>query len=194
MHPYHGHREHHVGKRRVHHLMKSGGHAHAHHSDEAEDKKLIHKEIKKALVRHEQHEKIEGRKAKHRFARGGKVKKGKGEGHQTNIAIVTPHPRSAIQPGAGPQPGAAAPLVSPAAAPAPPVTVSPAAAPALPMGGLPLRARGGKVIAGEATRENIKKWDKRSKSNSYARGGRMTAGAQSGVGRLEQAEMVKRKK
>ncbi len=49
-------------------------------------------------------------------------------------------------------------------------------------------ARGGKVIGGDATPENIAKWSERAASNSYARGGALpTAGAMSGVGRLQKA-------
>lgn len=122
--------------------------------------------------------KVPGKKSPGRYARGGKVK-----GHRTNIAIVVPQKSP---PTPGPQAGAAAP--PPGAAPAPmpmppPGAGGPPGAPPMPM-----RARGGKV-AGEATKANIKAWDKRSDSNSYKRGGRLpTAGAESGVGRLQKAK------
>jgi hypothetical protein len=55
------------------------------------------------------------------------------------------------------------------------------------------RARGGranaKYIAGEASEGNIKSWSKRAEKNSYFRGGAAT-----GVGRLEKAEHIKRRK
>jgi hypothetical protein len=49
---------------------------------------------------------------------------------------------------------------------------------------------------GESTKADIKRWGKEAKANSYARGGRlhMTAGAQTGVGREQQAHHMKGKK
>lgn len=50
-------------------------------------------------------------------------------------------------------------------------------------------ARGGRAIGGEATPENLAKWSARAASNSYARGGALpTAGAATGVGRLQKAD------
>ena len=66
-----------------------------------------------------------------------------------------------------------------------------------PPGGMPgmPRARGGRTIGGEATKGNIEKWSARASKNSFARGGGLPkAGAATGVGRLEEANMVKRKK
>jgi len=127
--------------------------------------------------------KVPGGKKPGRYARGGKVK-----GHRTNIAIVVPQKGAPSTP--GPQAGAAGPP-PPMAAPAPPMPMPPPGAGGPPPGGppMPMRARGGKVIPGEATKENIKKWDNRASKNSYARGGRLpTAGAESGVGRLQKAK------
>lgn len=131
--------------------------------------------------------KVPGKKSPGRYARGGKVK-----GHRTNIAIVVPQKSPPAQ---GPQAGAAVP--PPMAAPAPPMPPPGAGGP--PPGGppggppMPMRARGGKVakvIPGEATKENVKKWDKRADKNSYARGGRLPdAGAKTGEGRLQKAHM-----
>ncbi len=121
--------------------------------------------------------KVPGKKKPGRFARGGKVK-----GHRTNIAIVVPQKASPPTP-AGPQAGAAPP---PMAAPAPPMP-PPGGPPGMPPG-MPMRARGGKV-AGEATKGNVKAWGKRATKNSMARGGALpTAGAESGVGRLQKAK------
>jgi hypothetical protein len=178
-HPYHEHREHPKGHSRVKHIMKSGGIAS--HSDEAADKKLFSKLINE----HEKKEmKVEGKVKHSRFARGGKVKHKK-DGHHTNIAIVVPQKGGANPPSdaMGPQAGA------------PPLPPSPMGAPALPPGlppggppGMPMRARGGKVIGGDASAENLKKWSQRASHNSYARGGRLpTAGAMTGVGRLQKA-------
>lgn len=126
--------------------------------------------------------KVPGGKKPGRFARGGKVK-----GHRTNIAIVVPQKSP---PTPGPQAGPAGP--PPMAGPAPPMPMPPPGAggpPGMPPpGGPPMRARGGKV-AGEATKANVKKWDARADKNSYKRGGGLpTAGAESGVGRLQKAK------
>ena len=130
--------------------------------------------------------KVPGNKKPGRYARGGKVK-----GHRTNIAIVVPQ-KSAPPAPTGPQAGAAVP--PPMAAPAPPM-MPPGGGPGGPGGppGMPpppMRARGGKVIPGEATSDNIKKWSNRASKNSYARGGGLpTAGAKTGEGRLQKAKM-----
>ncbi len=58
----------------------------------------------------------------------------------------------------------------------------------------PMRARGGKV-GGDASSGNLKGWAKRASKNSYARGGGLpTAGADTGVGRLQQAHIEKKRK
>jgi hypothetical protein len=49
-------------------------------------------------------------------------------------------------------------------------------------------ARGGRAIGGDASPENLAKWSARASANSYARGGALpTAGAMTGVGRLQKA-------
>ena len=51
------------------------------------------------------------------------------------------------------------------------------------------RKSGGRVIDGEATKGDIKKWGNRAKGNSYFRGGAAT-----GVGREEKAEHMERRR
>lgn len=155
--------------------MKSGG---VSHPDAAADKKLFNRLISE----HEAKEaKIEGKKSAGRFARGGKVKH---KGHQTNIAIVVPQKgaTSAAEPQAG-----AAPSPGTTAAPAPPMPPG-----GMPPPGMPMRATGGKVIEGDASDHNLKKWGKRTTSNSFARGGRLpTAGSMSGVERKQMTAIVR---
>lgn len=209
MHPFHSYREHQASHRRVGSLLKgepAGAKEHSHsnafskvtsktaaehhdgkvsghksakrfarggkvkHSDEAEDKKLI----KKMMTEHEKKEGDEG------YARGGKVK----HGHQTNIAIVVPHRPAG--PAAGPVAGPAGVAPPPMAGPGLP---APGGMPGAPPPGMPMRARGGKVIDGEATGADIKKWGKRASANSYFRGGAAT-----GVGREEKAEHMRRRR
>jgi|GEM_PF-5471774 len=168
MHPFHRHNEHKKSHERVGHILK-----HEPKDQQRHDGKAFshHVRSKSAAVAHEH--KVAGKKKPGRYARGGKVK-----GHQTNIAIVVPH-RSPSPTPAGPQAGAAPPIPPMAAAPAPMAPPPP---------GMPMRARGGKVIDGEATAGNIGKWGRRAAKNSYARGGRLpSAGAQTGVARLQQA-------
>jgi hypothetical protein len=128
------------------------------------------------------------------FARGGKVK---GHKNQTNI-IVVPHHQAA--PPAGPMAGPAGPPPPGAGLPPGPMGAPPGGPgggpPGMPPGMPPpgMRARGGKVIDGEATKGNISKWSKRASDNSYKRGGGLpTAGAATGVGRLQESNLVKRK-
>lgn len=173
MHPFHQHGEHRKGHERVKHILKSGGAA---HPDVAADKKLF----SELIAKHDRGEmKVEGRKGPSRFARGGRTKH---KGAQTNIAIVVP------QKGGSPtEAGSQGPAVPPMAGP-PPMPMPP------PGGGgppgappMPMRASGGRV-GGDASKENLKGWSERAKANSYARGGRLpTAGAESGVGRLQKA-------
>jgi len=178
-HPYAKYHEDKVSRSRVKHIMKSGGAAQ--HDDRAADKKLF----KELIAQHEAGEtKVPGSKKPGRYARGGKVK-----GHRTNIAIVVPQKSPPTAP--GPQAGAAG--SPPMAAPAPPMPMPPPGAgpggPGGPPMMPPMRARGGKVMAGEATAGNIKKWSNRASQNSYARGGRLpTAGAETGVGRLQKVK------
>jgi hypothetical protein len=167
-HPFHDHGEHRHGRERVKHILKSGGAA---HPDAAADKKLF----SEMIAKHDRGEtKVEGGKGRSRFARGGRTKH---KGNQTNIAIVVP------QKGGSPSEPQGGPPISPLAGPPPPMM--PPGGP--PPGGPPMRASGGRV-GGDSTKANLDKWSARAKENSYARGGRLpTAGAESGVGRLQKA-------
>lgn len=183
-HPYANNHETKVSRRRVGKILSSGG-ASAAHEKVKHIYPGIHGGGSDAVAN-----KVPGKTKPGRFARGGKVK-----GHRTNIAIVVP--QKSAPPSGGPQGGPASP---PMAGPPPPMPMPmppPGAGPGGPGGpggppGMPpppMRARGGKVIGGEATAGNLKSWSKRASKNSYARGGRLpTAGAESGVGRLQKAK------
>src|SRR5215475_14533342 len=186
-HPYSDHHERKVGHQRAKKMMRAaGGEAHA---DEAQDKALIRR-----MMRHSSESKVPGRKSSSRYARGGKVK------GDVNITIVPPS-----GPGALPGPataGALAPALSALAAgaarpPLPPPGPGGPMAPPPPMGAgvppMPPRPPGmkrGGAIAGEMP-ENEGAWKEYASRNSSkpnrASGGRikMTAGAESGVGRLQ---------
>jgi hypothetical protein len=175
-HPFHSHREHHKSRGRVGHIMKSGGHP---HSDAAADKKLF----SHLIAQHEAKEEgIPGHKHGGRldkYARGGRTK---GKHHtQVNIAVVAPHGKDASPSGAGALPGG------------PPLPRSPAAGPppGLPPGGPPMAGPpglppGGGMPPGMKPPGMMKRGGK---VKTYARGGKlgMTAGAESGEGRLQKA-------
>lgn len=172
MHPFHQHGEHKKGHERVKHILKSGGAA---HPDAAADKKLF----SNLIAEHDRGEsKVEGGKGRSRFARGGRTKH---KGSQTNIAIVVPQ-KGASSGSDGPQAG---PVSPPMAGPAPPMPMPPGGPPGMPPP--PMRASGGRV-GGDSSKANLDGWSARAAKNSYARGGRMTAGAESGVGRLQKAK------
>ncbi len=169
-HPYLHHREYQRGHRRVGEILKGHPEGATKHADGGAFSRVT---SKTAAEHHDA--KVSGKKGPKRFARGGKVKHG-----HTNIAIVLPH-------------GAGAGAASPAPTAGPPVPMGgPAPSPMMPPPGgppgMPMRARGGKVIDGEATASDIKAWGKRAAKNSYFRGG-----AASGVGREEKAAHMKRK-
>jgi hypothetical protein len=121
----------------------------------------------------------EGGKTKHRYAKGGGVK-------IKNLNVVhvhKPHPMmGAVMPPPGAVPGAPAPGMG---GPAP--TLAPPGPPgAVP----PMRKHGGKVSAFEDPPEDISSYRQ---ARPRARGGKVKAGAASGVSRLEAAEMMKRR-
>ena len=182
MHSHHHHREHQVGHRRVHHILKgepAGAKKHNHSH-------AFSKVTSKSAAEHHNSGGCVGSKAPKRYARGGRTKGRKGQ--QTNIAIVMPHKGQGAPGGLPMPPGAAGP---PGGAPPMPLPGGP---PGMPPGGPPpMRARGGRTkeprIDGESTEGNIAAWGKRASANSYFRGG-----AASGVGREEKAEHIKRRK
>ncbi len=177
-HPYAKHSEMATKNARVHRMMKSGGVPAGGHADEAADRQLF-----KSMMR-EHMNKVPGKKAAGRFARGGKVK----EGSNTNIIVVPP--RSTSPAAAGPQAGGPPPPPMPPASgpPAPPMGPMGPGGPGGAMPPMPMRARGGKVKGGDASAGNLTKWSGRARANSYARGGRLpTAGAETGEGRLQKA-------
>ena len=183
---------HHDGKVAGHKSPKRFARGGKVHPDVAEDKKLFHK----MMAEHEHREAKMEQKSAGKYARGGKTK-GK-HGHQTNIAIVVPGGKGAhpgMAPGGPPMAGAGPMAPPPGGPPMPPpgAGAPPGLPPGMPPGGPPMRARGGKIckagggsVDGESSKGNIKSWGKEAKAHSYARGG-MTAGAMTGVGRLEKA-------
>jgi hypothetical protein len=129
--------------------------------------------------------KVPGRKGAKRFARGGKVRK-PGKGHQTNIAILTaPHPGASG--GAPPMPGGPG---GPGGPMPPPPMAGPGGLP--PMGAPP--GMGGPGMPPPGMRPGMPPGIP--PGMGMARGGaaKMTAGALSGPGRMQDAGLVKRRK
>ena len=153
-HPYHEHRQHKVEHSRVGHITRGYAKGGAVHYDEAEDEKLIRKEVKKGALKRAAGGRIQGRAAGGRLDRKGK-KRG-----ETNVnVIVAPHP-GGVPGGAGaPPPGIGA-AAGPMPVPPPRPPMPPAGGPGMlppgmppggpggmpPPGGPPMiRARGGRV-------------------------------------------------
>lgn len=134
-HPFSEHRQTAKEHSRVAHITKGYASGGAVHSDEAEDKGLVKKMVKKTAL------KMDGKKAKHRMdrphrAKGGRVKKG----GKTNVnVIVGQHPGMGAAPPMMPPPGAAAAPPMMPHPPMPPVGGPPGAPPigAMPPGGAP---------------------------------------------------------
>lgn len=168
-HPYNQHRDQQVAHRRVSTILKGSPAGAMKHASGHAFSKIT---SKSAASRDDE---IRGKDTSNRFARGGKVK-----GGSTTINIVVP--------GGGPKPPMPmmAPPGPPPGGPMPPPMAGPP--PGGPPPGLPMRASGGKVSAGKATKANLKKWSDRAKANSYMRGGAAT-----GVGREEKAAHMKKK-
>lgn len=183
-------REMHQGQKKAHEFVKGlkrGGRAK--HSDEAEDKKLFSKMIKK----HDAEHKAEGKKSGGRldkYARGGRAK-GK-HGNKTNINVVVaphgPHPAASAAPPAGPIPGGGPPMPPPGMKPpmGPPGLGGgpPGLPPGGPPPGMPPMKRGGAVKRASGGRTNGMHLIKGSL--------KMKAGSDTGVGRLYQAEVQKK--
>lgn len=180
-HSHHMHREYQQSRRRVGEILKdepAGAKKHA-------TGKAFSRVTSKTAA--EDHDiKPFGSSSPKRYARGGKVK-----GNTTNIIIAggggqkQPMPMPMPVP-AGPPPGAGGPP------PGMPPGGPPPGAGGPPPGGppMPMRKSGGRIKGGTSTKANIDAMAKRAKDNSYARGG-MTAGALSGVGRLQKARKAK---
>jgi len=169
VHPFHSYREYQASHRRVGTRLKGEPEGATKH---ATGKAFSNVTSKTAAANHD--DKVEGKSAPKRYARGGKVK-----GSTTNIAIVLPGGKSE-----------APDMPMPPIAGGPPPMPGPGGPPGMPPGlppGLPMRARGGKVD-GESTKAALSKWANRAKANSYFRGGAAT-----GVGREEKAAHMKRK-
>jgi hypothetical protein len=116
------------------------------HDDEAEDRELIHKEVKGEALKHD------GKKPKHRAdkamrrAKGGKVHKGKGHSKTNVNVIVAPGGNKPPMAGVGgPMPPPA--MAAPPMPPKPPMASPPAQAMAgpNPLGGMPPRKIGGRA-------------------------------------------------
>lgn len=171
-HPFASHRSDAVSKKRVGHLMKSGGQP---HSDVAADKKLF----KELMAKHEAEEmKAEGKKSGGRldkYARGGRTKHK--PSHQVNIAIVAPHGR---HPTEGAAPGGPLPMPPPR----PPLGAAPGLPPGLPPGGPPVAGGPPGLPPGLRPPGMMKRGGAVKK---FARGGKlgMTAGAETGKGRKQ---------
>lgn len=166
-HPYHMHREHQVSHRRVSPLLNDEGTDSTKHGNSGAFSKVTSKSAAVA------HNGISGSASPKKYARGGKVK-----GNTTNIIIASGAKEQGPpmgMPMGGPPPGP------------PPMPMGPPPGAGGPPPGMPMRASGGKV-GGESTKANIDSMAARAKKNSYAKGGRITAGAMSGVGRLQKAK------
>lgn len=175
-HPYEGSKAQSASRKRVGHIMKSGGAA---HSDEKADKKLI----KKMLAEHEAKEmKVEGslrHQRSDKYARGGRTKSKGKHGTQVNIAVVAPHGRHPAD--AGALPGG-----PPSPPPHPPLAGGPGLPPGLPPGGPPV---GGPPGLPPGMPPGMKP------PGMMRRGGRvkMKGGAETGQGRLDKIKAYGKK-
>lgn len=156
-HPHQEHRAHKHERARVHDLVgvheEVRGHhqrargGHVSHSDEAEDKAIVRKMVKKKALRADGGAvKARSDKAPRR-ARGGKVHHGKGHSKTNVNVIVAPGAGKAPMAGVGaaPPPMAAAPPMPPRPPMAPPTAPGPGAVGLPGPGGMPMRKHGGKV-------------------------------------------------
>lgn len=181
-HSHHMHREHQVSHRRVNKILEEAPAEAKRHASGGAFSKVTSKSAAEA---HDA--RPAGKSSPKRYARGGKVK-----GNTTNIIIAgggekQPTPMPMPMP-AGPPPGAGGP---PPGGP-PPGAGGPPPGAGGPPPGMPMRKSGGRIPGGTSTKANLDAMSKRAKDNSYARGGKITAGAESGEGRLQKARIAKR--
>lgn len=152
-HPYQDHRQTKVEHSRVAQLTKGYANGGAVHGDEAEDKALIRKSVKKSAL------KVEGSGTKARADRPGRARGGRApkKSAKTNVnVIVAGHGGQPAAPAMAPPPGPV-PMAAPAMPPRPPM-LPPGAGPGLPPGmppgmppgappGMPPRRSGGRTYA-----------------------------------------------
>ena len=200
-HPYQESRQHKVERSRVSHITK-GYASEGGHSDEAADRKLVKSMVKDTSL------KADGDKPKvrlDRFARGGAVK---GKGKTTVNVIVAPGGGQDKQPMPMPVPVPAGAAPAPMPPPRPPMM--PPGAPGAGPPGMPMRASGGRIKTGPTWEEGLRngtqvqhdkgKNDQNKISDKPAlltrrNGGRaypLTAGAESGLGRLQKTRAQKK--
>lgn len=173
---------------------KVGGHIkEKHHEDEAEDKALIKKEMKRAKIKLREGGHAEGHEPKHRadrLKRGGKAK-GKGGKSHVTVNVVNAHggqpkPVPVPVPVGGPPPGAG-PMPPPGMGGGMPPPPNQGPGPGLKRGGRAKCAKGGQTSTG---RDSLP--TNRVPTGHFKKGGRAKieykAGAGSGLGRLEKAK------
>ena len=159
-HPMNEHRQHHVEKRRAHHMIKgyaSGG------AVETNDKKSVEKSVRKGEMR------AEGKLPKHRMdkrARGGRTKHG---GKTVVNVIAGGHPGMGAPP-MMPPPGAG-PAVAPAMPPRPPMAGPPMGMPpgGMPPGAPPMgpRRSGGRAYASGGAVKSGPAWEEGVRNGSH---------------------------
>lgn len=169
-HPFESKREMHPGRKAAAHRMKEyakGGKVK--HDDEAQDRALFKKMMKKEDKGEFKVGGAVSAPRADRFARGGKAKgKSHKGGTHIKIAVVAPHSKPGMDPGAPPMGPSA--MMPPGGPPmAPPPGMAPPGAGGPPPPGMPPMKRGGAL---------------------YNKGGKvpMKSGADSGPGRLEKAK------
>lgn len=165
-HPYESKREMHPGRKMAESRVKAYAKGGKVHADEAQDKSLI----KKMMKKEDKGEFNVGGKVStpraDKFARGGKTKGKHHKGTHINIAVVAPHGKGQEDPAASMPPAMPPGMPSPGAPMAPPPGMAPPGPPGGPPPGMPPMKRGGAA---------------------YAKGGMvpMKAGAGTGEGRKE---------
>lgn len=167
-HPLNEHRAHRHEKARINHILKGYASGGGVHSDEAEDAKLIRKEVKASALKHGEHH-SHGGKAHHRAdkphrASGGRVKhKNKGTVVNINVGGQGEHPPMPMPP---PPPAAAAPPPPPPAPPPRPPMMPPGGPPGMPPG-MPPRAMGGRAYASGGGIKSGPTWEEGIKAGTH---------------------------